>query len=73
MSVHLPVVQRQFMSLVGQYDMDLFTTIFGLLFVPVPGFSLGTYDPLQVRTRPPSSPSLSPSLSPCLPLLVLCE
>lgn len=47
-SVCLHVVQRQFMSLVGQYDMDLFTTIFSLLFVPVPGFSLGTYDPFQV-------------------------
>ncbi|DBA77294.1 TPA: hypothetical protein ACH3X2_000816 [Trebouxia sp. C0005] len=31
---------RQFMSLVGQYDMDLFTSIFSLLYVPVPGFQL---------------------------------
>ncbi|KAL3141044.1 hypothetical protein ABBQ32_005555 [Trebouxia sp. C0010 RCD-2024] len=38
---------RQFMSLVGQYDMGLFTTIFSLLFVPVPGFTLGAFDCLQ--------------------------
>ena len=44
------------MSLVGQYDMDLFTTIFSLLFVPVPGFSLGTYDSLQVRLPRPLPP-----------------
>ena len=43
-------MQRQFMSLVGQYDMDLFTTIFSLLYVPVIGLSSGSYDPLQVRT-----------------------
>lgn len=43
------VLQRQFMSLVGQYDMGLFTTIFSLLFVPVPGFTLGAFDCLQVR------------------------
>ena len=61
-SLYLHVLQRQFMSLVGQYDMDLFTTIFSLLFVPVPGFSLGTYDPFQVRHLRPSPPLPSPHL-----------
>lgn len=42
-------MQRQFMSLVGQYDMDLFTTIFSLLYVPVIGLNSGSYEPLQVR------------------------
>ena len=41
------------MSLVGQYDMDLFTTIFSLLFVPVPGFTLGAFDCLQVTSPSP--------------------
>ena len=53
------------MSLVGQYDMDLFTTIFSVLFVPVPGFSLGTYDPSQVRHPPEPSPHPLPAY-PCL-------
>lgn len=40
------------MSLVGQYDMDLFTSIFSLLYVPVPGFQLDNLLPHEV------SPSL---------------
>ena len=43
------------MSLVGQYDMDLFTSIFSLLYVPVPGFQLGNLLPDEV------SPSLTTS------------
>lgn len=36
------------MSLVGQYDMDLFTSIFSLLYVPVPGFQLDKMLPDEV-------------------------
>ena len=43
------------MSLVGQYDLDLFTSIFSLLYVPVPGFQLDNLLPDEV------SPSLSTS------------
>jgi len=43
------------MSLVGQYDMDLFTSIFSLLYVPVPGFQLDNLLPDEV------SPLLSTS------------
>ena len=49
------VMQRQFMSLVGQYDMDLFTSIFSLLYAPVPGFQLANLLPDEV------SPSRSTS------------
>ena len=42
-------VQRQFMSLVGQYDMDLFTTIFSLLYVPVPGMQIPEHIPSPVQ------------------------
>lgn len=33
-------LQKQFMALVGQYDMPLFTSIFSSLYVPVPGLVL---------------------------------
>ena len=45
-------LQRQFMSLVGQYDMDLFTAIFSLLYVPVPDFHLGDFYPVDVGNPP---------------------
>lgn len=41
------------MSLVGQYDMDLFTSIFSLLFMPVPGFHLDGLPPVEVGVSPP--------------------
>ena len=47
------LVQRQCMSLVGQYDMDLFTSIFSLLFMPVPGFHLDGLPPVEVGASPP--------------------
>ena len=39
------------MSLVGQYDMELFTTIFSLLYVPVPGFEIADTIPTQVSDQ----------------------
>jgi len=56
------VVQRQFMSLVGQYDMDLFTSMFSLLYVPVPGFQLDNVLPVEV--------SLSFGMTACTPAVM---
>lgn len=36
------------MSLVGQYEMDLFTAIFSLLYVPIPDLQLEDYIPVEV-------------------------
>ena len=36
------------MSLVGQYDMGLFTAIFSLLYVKIPNFELGDYQNVDV-------------------------